>query len=61
MKYNGVPQKCAGNEYDTNLMPRTAPRRAAPRPARYLTDIEFCKFILRRMFGYDINLRMPSA
>jgi hypothetical protein len=56
MKYNGVPQKCAGNEYDTNLMPRAAPRRV-----RYLTDIEFCKFIPRRMFGYDINLRMPSA
>lgn len=25
------------------------------------TDIEFCKFILRRMFGYNINLRIWRA
>lgn len=43
-----------GNESDTNLMPSAV-------RSNYLTDIEFCKFVLHRMFGYNINLRTASA
>lgn len=57
-RYNGVLQKYAGNECDTNLMPG----RFTFELRTYLpsTDIEFCKFILQRrmcVFEYNINLQ----
>lgn len=48
--------RSTGNESDTNLMSDGTYPSYVP-----ATDIEFCKFILRRMFGYNINLRTWRA